>query len=558
MGVVYKARQRALNRLVALKMILAGEHAGIAERARFRSEAEVVARLQHPNIVQIYEIGEQSGRAFLALELVSGGTLAKILSGAPQPTRPAAHLVELLARAVHFAHQRGVVHRDLKPANVLLAVPLEDGSSQTDADGAQVAGLYGIPKITDFGLAKRLEDNSHQTHSGDILGTPSYMAPEQAAGQAFAVGPGADIYALGAILYEMLTGRPPFKGASAIETLQQVLHEDPVPPGRLRSRLPKDLELICLKCLEKDPRRRYATALELAADLRRHLNGETVHARPAPALERMWRWSRRNPVPASLLLAITLGAVLGFLQLSELSQSLVRSAALEGAVQQSETMDELNKYYDRVANRLKEAGIQGIANWEADPMKHTVPAPATLTIELGKQISAHSASGMQIRLYSDHPFQNRNSRPPPDAFEQEALMQLRKDPTTPFYSFEDLDGRPVLRYATARVMQESCLNCHNTHPDRDRNAPIWKAGDVRGVLEIIRPLDRDQERISRGLRGTVLLVTTSGAGLLGLSALLIYLGNRRRNRVAETRPDKQRTNSPPGEPGGAHEAERKG
>jgi hypothetical protein len=545
MGVVYKARQVALNRLVALKMILAGEHAGTAERARFRSEAEVVARVQHPNIIQIYDIGEQNGRAYLALELVTGGNLAKAVSGTPQPTGPAAHLVELLARAVHFAHQRGVVHRDLKPANVLLAVPLEGGSSLTDADGAQVATLYGIPKVTDFGLAKRLEDTSHQTHSGDILGTPSYMAPEQAAGQASSVGPGADIYALGAILYEMLTGRPPFKGASAIETIQQVLNEDPVPPGRLRSRLPKDLELICLKCLEKDPRRRYATALDLAADLRRHLNGETVHARAAPALERMWRWARRNPVPTGLLLAITIGAGVGFWQLSALSKSLIRSSALEGAVQQSETMDELNKYYDRVANRLKEMGIEGIANWEHDPTKHTVPAPATLTIELGKQISAHSPSGMQVRLYSDHPFQNRSSRPPLDAFERAALYELRKDPTRPFYSFEDLDGRPVLRYATARVMQESCLNCHNTHPDRDRNSPIWKAGDVRGVLEIVRPLDRDQARISSGLRTTVLLVVASGASLLVLSALLIYMSSRRRKLMTATQPDAPRTNTPP-------------
>lgn len=533
MGVVYKARQRALNRLVALKMVLAGAHASDADLARFRAEAEVIAQLQHPNIVQIYEIGEQLGRPYLALELVPGGTLQKVIAGTPQPIRSAAHLVELLARAIHFAHQRGVIHRDLKPGNVLLAVPLEGATSITDPDGAQVASLYGIPKVTDFGLAKRLQDDGQHTRSGDILGTPLYMAPEQASGQASAASPATDVYALGAILYDLLTGRPPFKGATTFETIQQVLNDDPVPPGRLRPRLPKDLERICLKCLEKDPRRRYASALDLAADLRRHLNGESVHARSAPPLERIWRWVRRNPVPASLLLAITLGAGVGFWHLSALSKSLVRSTALEGAVQQAETMDEVNRYYSRVASHLHSAGVEGVSNWEETPGELTMPAPATVTIDLGQQISARSESGMQIRLYSDYPFKNRLSRPPPDGFEREALDQLRKDPAKPFYRFEELDGRPVLRFATARVMEPTCVNCHNKHPERNPNSPVWKEGDMRGVLEVIRPLDRDQERIHQGLRSTILLVVGSGASLLGLSVFLIYLGNRR-NRVSRS------------------------
>ncbi|QJW99497.1 protein kinase domain-containing protein [Frigoriglobus tundricola] len=525
MGVVYKARQRSLNRLVALKMVLSGAHASPADRARFRAEAEVVARLQHPNIVQIYEIGELAGAPYLALELVSGGTLQKTLAGTPQPVRPAAYLVELLARAIHFAHQRGVVHRDLKPGNVLLAVPLDGASSISDQDGAQVAALYGVPKVTDFGLAKRLEDDAHNTRSGDIIGTPSYMAPEQAGGRG-PIGPAADVYALGAVLYDMLTGRPPFKGATTFETIQQVRTEEPVLPSRLRPRLPKDLERICLKCLEKDPRRRYATALDLATDLRRHLNGESVHARSATPLERTWRWTRRNPVPAGLLLAITLGSAVGFWHLSELSKSLVRSSALEGAVQQAEMMNELNRYYGRVAAHLKGAGVEGEPDWEK-PGEMTMPPPATMTIDLGQQISARSESGVQVRLYSDFPFKRRLSRPPPDGFEQEALNQLRRDPARPFYRFEDLDGRPVLRYATARVMETGCVDCHNNSSDRSDNWPIWKEGDVRGVLEIIRPLDQDQQRINRGLRGTVLIVSGSGASLLGLSVLLVYLGNRR-------------------------------
>jgi serine/threonine protein kinase len=534
MGVVYRAKQRALNRLVALKMVLAGAHAQIRDLVRFRSEAEVVAQLQHPNIVQIFEIGEQNGRPYLALELVTGGTLQKKIAGTPQPTRASAHLVELLARAIHFAHLRGVVHRDLKPGNVLLAVPLDAGSSIIDPDGAQVAALYGVPKVTDFGLAKRLEDDNQQTQSGDILGTPSYMAPEQAGGQSFAAGPATDVYALGAILYELLTGRPPFKGSTTFETIQQVRNEDPVAPSRLRPRLPKDLERICLKCLAKDPRRRYASALELAADLRRHLNGESVYARSAPPVERLLRWARRNPVPTGLLLAVVFGAGLGFWHLSELSRALVRTTALEGAVQQAETINEVNRYYGRVAAHLQRAGVQGDSNWESMPGERTMPPPATLTIDLGQQISARSESGMQVRLYSDYPFKNRLSRPPPDEFEREALQQLRSDPKQPYYRFEELDGRPVLRYATARVMEPACVNCHNTHPDRNTSGPLWKTGDVRGVQEIIRPLDRDQERIHRGLRSTMLIVGGSGLTLLGLTVFLIYLGNRR-HRLAQAR-----------------------
>jgi tRNA A-37 threonylcarbamoyl transferase component Bud32 len=282
MGVVYKARQTALKRLVALKMILHADHAGPEERRRFRAEAEAVARLQHPNIVTVHETGEHGGAPFFSLEYCPGGSLSKRLAGAPQPPRAAAKLVETLARAVHAAHQAGVVHRDLKPANVLLA-----------ADGA--------PKVADFGLAKSLDRDAGQTRSGAVLGTPSYMAPEQAAGRARDVGPAADVYALGAILYEMLTGRPPFRGASAAETLEMVRRQPPVPPRRLGLKVPRDLETVCLKCLEKEPRQRYASAAELADDLRRFLNTEPIRARRVGATGRAWRWCRRHRLPAALL-----------------------------------------------------------------------------------------------------------------------------------------------------------------------------------------------------------------------------------------------------------------
>jgi eukaryotic-like serine/threonine-protein kinase len=291
MGVVYKARQQGLNRLVALKMIIGGSQVREHHLARFRIEAEAVAQLRHPNIVQIYDIGEVDGMPYVSLELLEGGDLQDRLAGTPQPSMPAALLVATLARAMHAAHQARIVHRDLKPANVLLT-----------ADGQ--------PKITDFGLAKRLESDDNQTQTGDVMGTPSYMAPEQALGRTKDVGPAADIYALGAILYDVLTGRPPLKGETAIETVRLVIHADPVPPSRLVPRIARDLETICLKCLQKDPLKRYASAAELADDLDRFREGKPIKARPTPSWERGLKWSKRRPVAATFL-ALGLVAFIG-------------------------------------------------------------------------------------------------------------------------------------------------------------------------------------------------------------------------------------------------------
>jgi tetratricopeptide (TPR) repeat protein len=292
MGIVYKARQIRLNRLVALKMIRAGADAGRRELARFRTEALAVAQIQHPNIVQIYEVGEHDGLPFFSLEYVDGGSLAKQLAATPQRPLQSARLVETLARAIHAAHQKGIIHRDLKPANVLVA-----------ADGT--------PKVTDFGLAKRLDGNSGQTRSGVVMGTPSYMSPEQALGKNNEIGPAADIYALGVILYECLTGRPPFRGTTMWETLDQVRTQDPVPPGRLQPKVPRDLETICLKCLHKEPARRYATALDLARDLQRFLEGRPIQARPVSTWGRAYRWARRRPAQAGLVAAIGLAVLAG-------------------------------------------------------------------------------------------------------------------------------------------------------------------------------------------------------------------------------------------------------
>jgi serine/threonine protein kinase len=270
MGVVYQARQIGLNRVVALKMILAGAIASPQSRARFQTEAEAVAHLSHPNIVQIYEIGERNNCPFLAMEYVGGGSLADQLDGTPVAPRPAAQLVMALARAVQHAHERGIVHRDLKPANVLLV-----------ADGT--------PKIADFGLAKRADAELVHTQTGAILGSPSYMSPEQAAGALDKIGPATDVYALGVILYELLAGRPPFKAASVIETMEQVREHDPASLRSLQPKTPRDLEIVCLKCLEKQPSRRYASAADLANDLHAFLNGDPITAHSATLLDQVAR-----------------------------------------------------------------------------------------------------------------------------------------------------------------------------------------------------------------------------------------------------------------------------
>ena len=278
MGVVYRARQLSLNRIVAVKM-LAGR-GGARELERFRVEAEAVGQLQHANIVQVYEVGEADGTPFFTLEYCPNGNLARRLAGRPMPNREAAELLRDLALAMETAHQAGIIHRDLKPANVLMA-----------ADGRA--------KVTDFGVAKTASDTS-QTQTGAILGTPSYMAPEQAEGHTKGVGPTADVYSLGAILYECLTGRPPFVAATPLETMRQALEQDPLPPRLLNPAADQDLEKIALKCLEKAPAARYATAEALADDLRRHLDGEPITARSVNLFERLQRELGRSQHEARL------------------------------------------------------------------------------------------------------------------------------------------------------------------------------------------------------------------------------------------------------------------
>ncbi len=305
MGVVYKAYQTSLKRTVALKMLL-NEAAKADILNRFRAEAEAVAQLQHPNIVQIYEIGDHLGRPFFAMEFVDGTSLGRALKQGLFPFRESAQIIATLAEAIHCAHERGIIHRDLKPANILLpsgersVVSGVVVSGKTDPSIPSPLTTHNSPlttnqaKITDFGLAKRLNADG-PTVTGEILGTPNYMPPEQAKGDLAAIGPASDIYGLGAILYEMLTGRPPFEGQSATMTLWLVVNEDPVSPSKLRPHLPPDLETICLTCLNKDPRGRYTSARKLAEDLQMYLAGASIQARPATTGQRVRRWLRAHP-----------------------------------------------------------------------------------------------------------------------------------------------------------------------------------------------------------------------------------------------------------------------
>jgi len=351
-AVVYKARQRSLGRLVALKVILAGKHAGTSRQSRFRQEAEAVAKLHHPNIVQIYETGEHDGLPYIALEFVAGSTLATRIHGVPQSPRESAVLIATSAEAVHSAHQNRILHRDLKPANILLSAecPVLNAEKKTTENTPGTPGslstqhsALSTPKITDFGLAMLLDDEAEQTRSGEVMGTPSYMAPEQAQGRRDALGPQTDVYALGAILYEMLTGRPPFRAASTVDTLVQVSFDEPVPPTRFQRTVPRDLETICLKCLRKEPVNRYATALDLASDLRRFLAHEPILARPVGSIERLQKWAWRQPGMAALIGLVFAVTVFGFVGISlalidaraaEHNEALQREAA-EGATKKA-------------------------------------------------------------------------------------------------------------------------------------------------------------------------------------------------------------------------------
>jgi tetratricopeptide (TPR) repeat protein/tRNA A-37 threonylcarbamoyl transferase component Bud32 len=411
MGIVYKARQKSLNRVVALKMLLNAGHARPDQIARFQIEAEAVARLQHPNIVQVFEVGEHAGCPFFSLEFVDGQSLSAKINSTPQPPREAARLVQQVAQAMEAAHRRGIVHRDLKPANILVA-----------ADGT--------PKVTDFGLAKRFEEDAGDgpTREGAVLGTPSYMAPEQAAGKTREVGPATDVYALGAVLYDLLTGRPPFKGTTMLDTLQQVQTAEPVPPLRLQNKVPRDLDTICLKCLEKDPPRRYGSAGELADDLERFLKGEPIKARPTPPWERAAKWARRRPALAALLATGVLGAA-AVLTLSFLWLDASRRAAEDREQQQRAFADLEARKADKERELRQRAEERFLQAREAVDV---------MLSQVGQEQLAHEPRMEKIR---------RELLEKAMAFYERFLQAKGDDP-----SLRSEAGRAHLRVADIRVM----------------------------------------------------------------------------------------------------------
>ncbi len=357
MGIVFRARHLFLNRVVALKMVLAGAYAAPNERERFRREAKAVAALAHPNVVQIHDVGESDGRPYFTMEFVDGGNLAQKLTGEPWPPRAAAGLVATLAGAVHAAHLNGIVHRDLKPANVLLA-----------ADGT--------PKVGDFGLARHLGDDSSFTLPGTALGTPSYMAPEQAAGKRKGNEPAVDTYAVGAILYELLTGRPPFRGGTAAETVEQVIAKDPLPPSHFSPKVPRDLETICLKCLHKEPRLRYAQTADLKTDLDRFLSGEAISARPERWLDRRARQARRRPVLSTLLavgVLLICFATVAFAWLYTEQSATDRRQALERTAALRSACDLLDSMVDAMNKRAWSEARASLTRAEAALGKHVEP-----------------------------------------------------------------------------------------------------------------------------------------------------------------------------------------
>jgi len=407
MGVVYKARHLKLERVVAIKMLLAGGFAAPAELARFLREAQAIAALRHPHIVQVFDVGDLDGRPYFTMEHVEGGNLAQKLAGTPQPAQQAAEMVATLAAAVQVAHAGGIVHRDLKPANILLTPE-------------------GAPKITDFGLARRYEDGSDLTIGGTRLGTPSYMSPEQAIGREGTIGPSADIYSLGAVLYEMLTGRPPFRGDSPAETERQLLHDDPVAPGLLNARIPRDLEVICLKCLHKTPISRYASAQALADDLRRFLAGEPISARPVGFVERAVKLIRRSParsalIAGSILVLIVLSGAALWVLSARASRLAAAEADLAAAVQYERraAWREASAALDRATIRLGESG------------------PAALKVQLDSANAALSLAGhldsiRMLRAGSDDGVLNdaRAATEYAKAFSNAGLGSFGDDPST--------------------------------------------------------------------------------------------------------------------------------
>jgi serine/threonine protein kinase len=537
MGNVYLATRRTDYRQQVAIKVLRSELDTESILRRFRNEIQILAVLGgHENIAGLLDAGTtHDGLPYFVMDYVDGEPLDSYCDNRNLSIRERIELFRQICGALHFAHQHMVIHRDLKMTNILI-------------------GADGVPKLIDFGIAKlTAPELSAQTLVPTLIGlrlmTPAYASPEQVRGSALTAT--TDIYSLGVVLYELLTGRKPYaldKGpeqdyrsvicdvepnapsvahkdepsAAAQSELDEVCKRRSTTPKALRRALAGDLDSVVLKALRKEPQRRYTSAEELSADLERYLDGRPVGARVLGAPERVFRWSLRNPVPVALFATVILTLLGGLWHHSRLSDQLIRSAAIEGATLQAQTLEAVQGFYSiTVVDKVK----------NVVPVTHryqlihgAIPVPASFTIDLGEHLRKSQTTSMYARLYSDYPFEHRKGGGPKDEFEANALHALRQNPDEPYYRFEAYDGRPSLRYATARIMQPTCVACHNNHPDSTKTD--WRDGDVRGVLEIIRPLDADIARASKGLRETFVYMLAISV-VLGALAVYFLLRDRR-------------------------------
>jgi serine/threonine protein kinase len=519
-GYVFEAWDPRLQRVVALKVQRAGSLASQEEVERFLREARSAAQLKHPSIVSMYETAQTEDNVwFLVCECIDGVTLEQRLTDGALSPAYAAGIASELADALQYAHEQGVVHRDVKPSNII--IDRRDRSH-----------------LMDFGLAKREIGDCTMTSDGRVLGTPAYMPPEQAAGTSHHVDARSDIYSLGVVLYEMLTGVRPFHGNRRL-LLLQVIEDDPRPPRAVRPDVPRDLEIICLKAMSKAPSRRYQTAREMADDLRRFAHGQPILARPMGTLERSLRWCRRYPWAVSVLAAVLVGSVAGLWYLSNLAEFFVRQTALESARLETNMLDEVWRFYSDEISDIDPA-TSNIAITENYRHVHpSLPLPATFAIDLGERISRRNP-GMEVRVFSRYPWPTRKDGGPQTEVDLLALKWLETqaqpndDPPAEYAHFVNEDGRRKLLYYTARHMEQSCLACHN-HPDSVSPKKDWKEGDVVGVLKIVRPLEREIGNTQAGLRSAFLLMGTTSTLLLAISIGVTVVAQYRRKAASHDR-----------------------